>query len=77
MTSEELANVQCPVLIIQVRRFHLHRLSRDSLVSWQAERSQTHPMEYAQQLRQALVNVPGGAQLFTVKGNYFTYLTEL
>ena len=26
-------------------------------------------MEYAQQLRQALVNVPNGAQLFTVKGN--------
>ena len=25
-------------------------------------------MEYAQQLRQALVNVPDGAQLFTVKG---------
>ncbi|KAI0771527.1 Alpha/Beta hydrolase protein [Trametes elegans] len=33
----------------------------------QAERSPTHPMEYAQQLRQGLVNVPNGAQLFNVK----------
>ncbi|EJF63051.1 alpha/beta-hydrolase [Dichomitus squalens LYAD-421 SS1] len=36
----------------------------------QAERSQSHPMEYAQQLRQALVNVPNGAQLFTVKATH-------
>ena len=53
------------------------RLSRNSFVGVQAERSQTHPMEYAQQLRQALVNVPDGAQLFTVKGNHFAYLSEL
>ncbi|KAI9063425.1 alpha/beta-hydrolase, partial [Trametes sanguinea] len=33
----------------------------------QAERSSTHPIEYAHQLRQALVNVPGGAQMFNVK----------
>ncbi|KAI0751268.1 Alpha/Beta hydrolase protein [Daedaleopsis nitida] len=52
MTDDELANVRCPVLIIQ------------------AERSQTHPMEYAQQLRQALINVPNGAQLFSVKANH-------
>ncbi|KAI0356681.1 alpha/beta-hydrolase [Trametes cingulata] len=36
----------------------------------QAERSPTHPMEYAQQLRQALVNVPNGAQLFNVKATH-------
>ena len=41
----------------------------------QAERSQTHPMEYAQQLRQSLVNVPNGAQLFTVKGNHLVYMS--
>ncbi|KAI0637711.1 Alpha/Beta hydrolase protein [Trametes polyzona] len=52
MSSEELASVRCPVLIIQ------------------AERSPTHPMEYAQQLRQALVNVPGGAALFNVKATH-------
>ncbi|KAH9943003.1 alpha/beta-hydrolase [Epithele typhae] len=52
MSAHELANVRCPVLIIQ------------------AERSQTHPMEYAQQLRQALVNAPDTAQLFTVKATH-------
>ncbi|KAH9894169.1 Alpha/Beta hydrolase protein [Cubamyces lactineus] len=36
----------------------------------QAERSPTHPMEYAQQLREALVNVPNGAQLFNVKATH-------
>ncbi|CDO74127.1 hypothetical protein BN946_scf185043.g177 [Trametes cinnabarina] len=36
----------------------------------QAERSATHPMEYAHQLRQALVNVPNGAQLFNVKATH-------
>ncbi|OJT13183.1 hypothetical protein TRAPUB_10274 [Trametes pubescens] len=36
----------------------------------QAERSPTHPMEYAHQLRQALINVPNGAQLFNVKATH-------
>ncbi|KAI0676767.1 Alpha/Beta hydrolase protein [Trametes maxima] len=36
----------------------------------QAERSPTHPMEYAQQLRQSLINVPNGAQLFNVKATH-------
>ncbi|KAI0829356.1 Alpha/Beta hydrolase protein [Trametes gibbosa] len=52
MSPEEMANVRCPVLMIQ------------------SERSPTHPMEYAQQIRQALVNVPGGAQMFTVKATH-------
>ncbi|RPD62035.1 alpha/beta-hydrolase, partial [Lentinus tigrinus ALCF2SS1-7] len=58
MSADELANVRCPVLIIQ------------------AERSATHPLEHAQQLRNLLVNVPGGAQLFTVKTTH-GYLTLL
>ncbi|KAL7282046.1 hypothetical protein ACG7TL_003513 [Trametes sanguinea] len=36
----------------------------------QAERSSTHPIEYAHQLRQALINVPGGAQMFNVKASH-------
>ncbi|KAH9853880.1 Alpha/Beta hydrolase protein [Lenzites betulinus] len=52
MSAIEMANVTCPVLMIQ------------------SERSPTHPMEYAQQTRQALVNVPGGAQMFNVKSGH-------
>lgn len=33
-------------------------------------------MEYAQQLRQNMVNVPNGAQLFTVKGNSYIYFSN-
>ncbi|KZT13104.1 alpha/beta-hydrolase [Laetiporus sulphureus 93-53] len=34
----------------------------------QAERSQTHPLEYAERVANSLVNVPGGCTVFSVKG---------
>ncbi|OCH95871.1 alpha/beta-hydrolase, partial [Obba rivulosa] len=34
----------------------------------QAERSRTHPLSYAEEVVQQLINVPGGAVLFPVKG---------
>ncbi|KAL6306711.1 Alpha/Beta hydrolase protein [Sparassis latifolia] len=52
MTSEELAAVRCPLLIIQ------------------AERSETHPKQYAEELANALINVPGGASLYLVKTSH-------
>ncbi|OBZ71835.1 hypothetical protein A0H81_08215 [Grifola frondosa] len=42
----------------------------------QAERCQTHPMEYAQQLADALVNSPNGPTIFPVKATH-AYLTVL
>ena len=76
MSADELANVRCPVLIVQVG-IHRSLYVCHAENSHQAERSATHPIEHAQQLRNLLVNVPNGAQLFTVKGTYRIYLPEV
>lgn len=70
MTSEEMAAIHAPVLIMQVSTYQYIMLYDSN--EMKAERSQTHPMEYAERLVEGLVNVPSGATLFPVKGVYLS-----
>ena len=67
MTPTELQSISVPTLIIQVLIFDLRYLAHYSQ-GVQADKNPLYPMQNAEDLQKSLVNVPGGAMIFTVKG---------
>lgn len=67
MTPTELAAIKVPTLIIQVCPA-IYYASYPKSGALQADKNPLFPMQNAEDLRDALVNVPGSAVIFSVKG---------
>ena len=67
MTPTELEAIKVPTLIIQVGNCSLDFMTTELIVN-QADKNPLYPLQNAETLQESLVNVPGGAMIFTVKG---------